>query len=144
LVNEFCRDYELAKNSKLGIPLGKQSLGIQLPEYIEARRSGFSLEIQKASVTSLANVFNGGSCVGFDDYLVNLERSSLASSISTRFSEIGSKINSFSGTLEQEMENNTTELDNLYLLFQGQVVSLKTDMSSAFGVLITYQDNDGD
>lgn len=144
LVNEFCRDYELAKNSKLGIPLGKQSLGIQLPEYIEARRSGFSLEIQKASVTSLANVFNGGSGVGFDDYLVNLERSSLASSISTRFSEIGSKINSFSGTLEQEMENNTTELDNLYLLFQGQVVSLKTDMSSAFGVLITYQDNDGD
>lgn len=144
LVNEFCRDYELAKNSKLGIPIGKQSLGIQLPEYIEARRSGFSFEIQKASVTSLSNVYHGGSGVGFDDYLVSLERSTLATSISTRFSEIVSKINSFSGTLEEEMTNNVSELDNLYILYQGQVVSIKTDMSSAFGVLITYQDNDGD
>lgn len=144
LVNEFCRDYELAKNSKLGIPLGKQSLGIQLPEYIEARRSGFSFDIQKASVTSLANVFHGGSGVGFDDYLIQLERSTLASGISTRFSDIRTKIESFSGTLEQEMSNNINELDNLYVLYQSQVVSIKTDMSSAFGVLITYQDNDGD
>ena len=144
LVNEFCRDYELAKNSKLGIPLGKQSLGIQLPDYIEARLSGFSFEIQKASVISLTNVYQGASGVGFDDYLISLERSSLASSISTRFSEIRSKIDSFNGTLEQEMATNTIELDNLYMLYQGHVVSLKTDMSSAFGVLITYQDNDGD
>lgn len=32
LVNEFNRDYELAKTAKLGIPIGKQSFGIQLPE----------------------------------------------------------------------------------------------------------------
>lgn len=144
LVNEFCRDYELAKNSKLGIPIGKQSLGIQLPEYIEARRSGFSFQIQKASVTALSNVYLGGSGVGFVDYLVHLERSTLASAISTRFNEIISKINSFSGSLEEEMNTNAVELDNLYSLFQSQVVSIKTDMSSAFGVLITYQDNDGD
>jgi predicted lipoprotein len=144
LVNEFCRDYELTKNSKLGIPLGKQSLGIQLPAYIEARLSGLSLEIQKASVVSLTNVYQGASGVGFDDYLISLERSSLAASISTRFSEIRSKIDSFNGTLEQEMSTNTVELDNLYMLYQGQVISIKTDMSSAFGVLITYQDNDGD
>ena len=41
LINEFNKDYELSKNAKLGIPLGKQSLGIQLPEYIEARYSGY-------------------------------------------------------------------------------------------------------
>ena len=51
---------------------------------------------------------------------------------------------SINGTLEQEMSTNTVELDNLYMLYQGQVISIKTDMSSAFGVLITYQDNDGD
>lgn len=144
LVNEFCRDYELAKNSKVGIPLGKQSLGIQLPEYIEARHSGISLELLRASISSLSNVYNGGSGVGFDDYLVSLERSTLASSIASRFSSITTKIDTFSGTLEQEMTTNTVGLDDLYNLLQGQVVSLKTDMSSAFGVLITYQDNDGD
>lgn len=144
LVNEFCRDYELAKNSKVGIPLGKQSLGIQLPEYIEARHSGISLELLRANILSLSNVYNGGNGLGFDDYLVSLERSTLASSISLRFSSIVTKIDTFSGTLEQEMATNTVGLDDLYNLLQGQVVSLKTDMSSAFGVLITYQDNDGD
>ena len=144
LVNEFCRDYELAKNSKLGVPIGKQSLGIQLPEYVEARNAGFSLELLRANVLSLSNVYSGGSGVGFDDYLMNLERSTLASSIASRFSEILAKIDTFSGTLEQEMGSNTVGLDDLYNLFQGLVVSLKTDMSSAFGVLITYQENDGD
>lgn len=144
LVNEFCRDYELVKNSKLGIPIGKQSLGIQLPEYIEARNSGFSLELLKASIVGLTNVYHGSNGVGFDDYLVSLERSILASSISSRFSSIVTKIDSFSGSLEQEMSTNTIGLDDLYSLLQGQVVSIKTDMSSAFGVLITYQDNDGD
>lgn len=144
LINEFCRDYELAKNSKLGIPLGKQSLGIQLPEYLEARNSRISFELLRANISSLSNIYNGASGVGFDDYLVSLERSSLASSISSRFSSITTKIDSFSGTLEQEMGLNTVNLDDLYNLLQGQVVLIKTDMSSAFGVLITYQDNDGD
>jgi len=39
---------------------------------------------------------------------------------------------------------NPQSLDNLYVKMQNLVVSIKTDMSSAFGVLITYQDNDGD
>jgi len=144
LINEFCRDYELAKNAKVGIPIGKQSLGIQLPEYIEVRRAGFSFELLKTSISALSNVYSGGSGVGFDDYLVSLERSTLASNISSRFSSITNKVNSFSGTLEQEMATNTVGLDDLYNLLQGQVVNIKTDMSSAFGVLITYQDNDGD
>ena len=49
-VNEFNRDYELAKNAKVGIPIGKQSLDIALPEYIEARYSGISLDLLEASV----------------------------------------------------------------------------------------------
>ena len=150
LVNEYTRDYELAKNAKLGIPLGKQSLGIQLPEYIEARRSGFSLELLRKSMVSLKAVFNGNSFdggtagIGFDDYLAQLEKGSLSSTINTRFSQILAKIDSFSGTLEQEMATSVSDLDELYNLVQGQVVNIKTDMASAFGVLITYQDNDGD
>jgi predicted lipoprotein len=150
LVNEYTRDYELAKNAKLGIPIGKQSLGIQLPEYIEARRSGFSFELLRKSMVSLTAVFNGNSFdggnggIGFDDYLTQLERSTLSSTINTRFSQILTKIDTFSGTLEQEMATSVSELDELYNLIQGQVVNIKTDMASAFGVLITYQDNDGD
>jgi hypothetical protein len=42
------------------------------------------------------------------------------------------------------MTNNVNDLDELYNLIAGNVVYLKTDMTSAFGVLITYQDSDGD
>ncbi len=150
LVNEFNRDYELAKNAKLGIPIGKQSLGIQLSEYIEARYSGISLELLDNNIRYLDNLYKGNSFnsglngVGFDDYLKHLERSSLDGTIRGNFASIRSSIGAFNGTLEEEMNTNTTGLDALYTQMHGQVVSLKTDMTSAFGVLITYQDNDGD
>jgi len=150
LVNEFNRDFELAKTAKVGIPLGKQSLGIQLPEYIEARYSGFSLEVLAESVRALQNLYNGigfnsgTNGQGFDDYLIHLEKSALDGTIDTGFTAIMNKTNSFSNTFEQEMAVNVPELDELYSLLQGHVVHIKTDMTSSFGVLITYQDNDGD
>lgn len=150
LVNEYNRDYELAKTAKLGIPIGKQSLGIQMPDYIEARNSGMSLEILRQSVLALKHYYNGNTFatgndgVGFDDYLIQLERGDLNQTINTRFAEILTKIDSFSGSMEDEMSANPQGLDELYTLMQGLVVFLKTDMTSAFGVLITYQDNDGD
>lgn len=150
LINEFNRDYELAKNAKLGIPLGKQSLGIELPEYIEVPYSGYSFDLLRQSIVSLQGLYNGdnnstsGSGVGFHEYLIHLERSGLANDINARFNSIISKIDSFQNSLEVEMGLNGAELDILYNLVQGQVVNLKTDMTSAFGVLITYQDNDGD
>ncbi len=144
LVNEFNKSYEICKNAKLGIPIGKQSLGIQRPEYLEARKSAISLELLRQSIVSLKNLFNGGSGVGFDDYLNALERQSLVTSINAQFSAIIAHIDGISGTLEQEMNGNPANLDALYTKMQGLVVSIKTDMASAFGVLITYQDNDGD
>ncbi len=150
LINEFNRDYELAKNAKVGIPIGKQSLEIQLPEYIEARQSGFSFELLRESVHQIYLLYfgcdfnTGAAGLGFDDYLNQLDRTDLSATIGTNFQNILNKIDSFSGTLEEEMATNVSGLDELYNLLQGQVVYLKTDMTSAFGVLITYQDNDGD
>lgn len=143
-VNEFNRDYELAKNAKVGIPIGKQSLDIPLPEYVEARYSGISFDLLRASIVALRDAYTGGTGVGFDDYLLHLDRGSLNSTINTNFTTILSEIDSFNGTLSDNIDNNWSELNDLYTLLQGQVVNLKTDMTSAFGVLITYQDNDGD
>ncbi|MDG0972661.1 MAG: imelysin family protein [Crocinitomicaceae bacterium] len=149
-VNEFNRDFELAKNAKIGVPFGKQSLGIQLPEYIEARYSGISLDLLEESIRALQKVYNGVGFTtgadgpGFDDYLIHLEKSNLDSTIDMGFNGIINKTNSFTNTLEQEMAVSVPELDVLYSLLQGHVVHIKTDMTSSFGVLITYQDNDGD
>lgn len=150
LVNEFNRDYELAKTAKLGIPIGKQSLGIQMPEYLEARNSSFSFDLLRQNILALQQYYKGdaiaigNSGVGFDDYLIHLDRQELNETIRTNFIAILAKIDSFSGSMESNMSTNAQDLDELYTLMQGQVISLKTDMTSAFGVLITYQDNDGD
>lgn len=149
LVNAFCKDFELAKNAKLGIPIGKQSLGIQRPDYLEARNSGFSTALLKESFKALRSVylgngFDGSTGKGFDDYLIALEKSSLAQTIDDRFASIIAQPDSWSGTLENAMQANPATLNAYYDYIQGTVVNLKADMASAFGILITYQDNDGD
>jgi predicted lipoprotein len=149
-INEFNRDYELAKNAKVGIPLGKQSLGIQQPEFIEARYSGISFELLEESIAALQKVYKGNSFendeegIGCDDYLIHLDRSTLANTIDGNFTDIKNKVAGFDETFESAMFNNSQECDELYLMLQQHTVNIKTDMTSAFGVLITYQDNDGD
>lgn len=144
MVNAFIKNYEDVKWSKLGIPLGKQTLDIQQPQYIESRYSKFSFELFLKNIETLSLVFKGGEGVGFDDYLIALDRSDLSNSIVTTFNQIEVKIKSFTTDFESALSSQTSELDELYTLIQNFTVSLKTDMTSAFGVLITYQDNDGD
>lgn len=143
-INEFNKEYELCKNAKLGIPIGKQSLGIAQPNYIEAKYSGISLTLLKANVQALHTIFKGGTGIGCDDYLIHLEKNALVNTINDRFLQIDSQINALTGSLESNISTNPVALDQLYTTMQGLVVSIKTDMSSNFGVLITYQDNDGD
>lgn len=148
LVNSFNQDYELVKNAKVGIPLGEQSLGIKRPEYIEARYSGISLELVKANIDGLANVFNGGSGQGLDDYLNYLDKKTgdvlLSTDIVNQLNAISAKTTTFSNTLEYNILNNDAPVKDLYALLQGLVAEIKTDMPSAFGVFITYNDTDGD
>ena len=149
LVNEFSLDYELIKNAKVGTPLGVYSLGVTLPGYIEARYSGISLQLIEESVKASQRLFNGNKLdgttgIGFDDYLVALEKSALANAINTKYAEIIAAENALSGTLEENLVSNIGGVQALHLKLSEMVVMIKTDMPSSFGVLITYQDNDGD
>jgi hypothetical protein len=152
LVNEFNRDYELAKTAKIGIPIGKANLGLSNPEYVEARYSGISFELLVESIKALKATYNGKGLIkgsnglGFSDYLLNLEKSNLDDIINQKFDVIQSNAEGFTMTLEEAINDPgmQNQLDELYLHLQQQVVNIKTDMTAAFGVLITYQDNDGD
>lgn len=149
LVNAFCKDFEQIKTAKIGIPIGKQSLGILRPEYIEARYSGISTELIIENMKALKAVFmgqgiDGSNGKGFDDYLTTLEKSSLSSTIQTRFDELIARPQIWSSSFENMMNSNFLTVDDYYNYIAQSVVYLKTDMSSAFGILITYQDNDGD
>lgn len=151
LVNNFCKDFELCKTTKLGFPLGNHTLGIQQPNYLEARRSGIGKQLLIENIRASRAIFNGESIsgangVGFDDYLNALgsDKASLASTIQSRYNYMVDVPGAWSGTLEQLMSTSPATLTDFYNYQQASVVNLKTDMASAFGVLITYQDTDGD
>jgi len=149
LINAFNMEYELAKNAKLGITIGKQSLGIAQPQYAEAPYSGKSLLLLEENLKFIKAVFQGINTAGsdgkgFDDYLVSLDKQSLRDEILNEINGALSDFDNLSDNLVVEIENQTSALDDLYTKLQNLVVHFKTDMTSAFGVLITYQDNDGD
>lgn len=148
MVNEFNKDFELVKNAKISIPLGEKSLGIKRPDYVEARYSGIGFDLISSNLAGIKTCFQGGAGLGFDDYLNTLNKKVgeqlLSANIIAQFDAGISKSNSFSNTLEYAIMNNDAEVKVLYDLLQGIVPEIKTDMPSAFGVFITYNDTDGD
>ncbi|MBU2020062.1 MAG: imelysin family protein [Bacteroidetes bacterium] len=144
LVNEFNRDFELTKNAKVGIPMGKQSLGFALPDYFESRYKEFSKELFVVNMRTLRELFEGKNGIGFDNYLNHLEKGELTEKILSKFDAILNTANSINSSFPAATNDEPQKMEDLYLLLSQQVVNIKTDMTSSFGVLITYQDNDGD
>jgi predicted lipoprotein len=143
-LNEFLKNYELVKWVKVGIPLGKQTLDIQKPEYIEGRNAKLTFRLLKSNLQALKDIYEGGSSIGLDDYLIALNKKSLAESISSSFQSMILDVESYSTDFESMLTSDTDKLNALYTKIQNLVVSLKSDMIPSFGVLITYSDNDGD
>lgn len=151
LVNNFCKDFELCKTTKIGFPIGNHTLGIQQPNYLEARRSGIGRILLIENIKASRAIFYGldlsgnTNGIGFDDYLNALEdKASLSTTIASRFDYMYLTPQSWTETLEQLMISSPGTLENFYAYQQSSVINMKTDMASAFGVLITYQDTDGD
>lgn len=153
LVNEINKDFELIKNAEVGIPLGKQTLDITRPTYVQAYYSGYAEELLISHVDGLYNLFNGigngNNGVGFDDYLIALDAkdgngNDLAGSINSQFDEIKSLAGAIQNTYDVAVDQENSAMNSLYTSIQKSVVYLKTDLPSSIGVSITYQDNDGD
>ncbi len=148
LINSFIKDYEITKSTKLGIPLGKATLNVAKPLDFEAKWSGHSKILLQLSVAASSNLFHGigtgGDGSGFDDYLIAIDRSDLETSIHNQYAYLISEIGTWNDNLSQRLNADRPSLDSYYNYMSALVVNLKTDMPSAFGVVITYQDNDGD
>ena len=153
LVNQLNWEYELLKNAKLGIPLGKKTLGTPLPESVEAYYSGMSSELARLGFQNLENVYfgkdkSGNNGTGLDDYLVSLNarrgETTLAEAIAGQLQMAKNKLAALNDPLASAIRTNPTPANEAYAEIQRGVVLLKSDLPSQLGVLITYQDNDGD
>lgn len=153
LVNDLNFDYENLKNFRIGIPLGKQTLDIPLPEKVEVLYGKYSSELSREFIRAIENFYlgrsrSGNDGQGLDDYLsfinANYNGGYLNDAIKLRLSEVKTALDNMPNDLGDAVVNNTTPVNDAYLKITQALVLLKTDMPSALGILITYQDNDGD
>ena len=157
MINALCLHYEFyVRRGKVGLPLGVFNGFTQqeLPHLVECYFSGKSLQNLNRSVYSINKFIIGagyGSSdngLGLDDYMnfVNAESNSyqLSNIIDNQFTNILEKVNNLPGTLGNDIIFNKPMVQETYQELQKLVPLIKVDMTSALGVLITYQDNDGD
>ncbi|PWJ39379.1 imelysin family protein [Sediminitomix flava] len=154
LINEFNKSYERSKNQRLGYPMGKNSLaGIVTPKTLEGYYSKQSLRLLKANVTAVENLFKGQygetNGLGLDDYLTSYTEAGiidkdLSKEILAQFELIHSKLDALADPLADQLEAEDSKLEELYVAMKDMTFMIKSEMSTALGVSITYQDSDGD
>jgi len=148
LINQINFEFELLKNARIGIPMGKKTLGETQVLKLEAYYADRSKSMSLANLQGIQEAFSGGSGQGFDDYLDALGakrgNENLSTAILNGFSEVRSALESTDESYRNIIENNVSALETSYSAIEQLVVLLKTDLPSQLGVQITYQDNDGD
>ncbi len=149
LVNQFNYDFETLKNFKFKIPLGKFDGGVIQPHKLEGYYSGTSAQLAYEQAQALLNVFEGGTGTGFDDYLAELNyrpegEIALETDIEQQLSDIISALRQLPDPLSETLVTDKARVDQIHDQMQLLVPLIKREMTSAFGVKISYQDNDGD
>jgi predicted lipoprotein len=152
VVNQMAQDIDILKQYKIAIPLGLTGGGIQANQ-LEAFYSGISAQLIVAQLQSLQNIYLGKSVqgvngLGLDDYLVKINAQyhghSLNDTIQSQFNVAIAKMQAVNDPLSTTIQTNTAALTAGYTEVQKLLVLLKSDMTSAMGILITFEDNDGD
>ncbi len=157
IVNELTYHYEaFVRKGKIGIPAGVFNGFSQqpMPDHVEALYYQQSLPFAVRSMQAIYNYFNGIHYTnatdgeGLADYLNHVGATSsgdpLTATINDQINIVISYLNTLNDPLSNEVTGNTQVVLNTYQQMQILVAYFKVDMTAALGVLITYQDSDGD
>ena len=157
IINGLCFYHETyMRKGKFGLPLGVFNGFSQqeMPELVECYYYGQSLPFAIRAYESMKKYINGTSyigstnSVGLDDYMdfvgATQNSTTLSSVISNQIDLIVDNLNLLNDPLSNEIMNSKPAISECYSKMQQLVPYTKVDMTSALGVLITYQDNDGD
>ena len=151
VVNSLNLDFEkFIRDGKVGIPLGIRSLGNPLPGHVEAPYSGNSKALLTAGLEGLLQLIEGneGSSYSLSTYMnhVGAQHSGteLSGVIRSHINDLINQVDAIDRPLEAWLVEEAGAADQLYTDLQQLVVYLKVDMTSSLGILISYQDTDGD
>ena len=157
LLNAIVQHYETyVRKGKIGLPAGVFNGFSQLPmpEHVEAYYYGQSLPFVYRSLNALQKILKGEAYEtttngeGLDDYL-NFVQAQTAGQplelvIDNQINTIKTQLDAINDPLSNEVVSNNAGVQNVYQPMQQLVPQLKIEVTDALGVMITYQDTDGD
>lgn len=143
------------RDGKLGIPNGNRNFtGTTLPNHIEALYDGSSsIDLALENLVAIESFYlgitaDGANGIGLDDYLISLgaeyNEGSLNDAVKSQFTLCIEKIKAIPRPLKENLISNKARVDEAVKELQRLIILFKADIPSATGVLISYQDNDGD
>jgi len=156
MLNAFNKSYEsYIRSAKLGLPAGALTLSqTPLPTHVECYYEGNSnIDFLQAGLSACYSFFTGSgfggnASVGLDDYLDHLSANAnglmLTTAVYNKYRDSYDATQAMSEPFSNYVVNNQTEALYAFGQFQQLTVLWKVDMMSSLGVLVTYQDNDGD
>lgn len=151
LTNAWNQHYERNfRDGKIGIPVGIRSLGLPMPEKAEAFYSGISTDLAIANLNAMEQMYlgigkDGINRASFDDYLISAGAAELDGRIKAQFAAAKAGLEFINnGLLSDQIINNQSGVEAAYFELQKLILLIKVELPSRLGILITYQDNDGD
>ena len=157
MINGLSLHFEgFVRKGKIGIPLGVFN-GISqqtMPGHVEGFYSGHSVDLAVQSMQSIKEYLTGKTFSsntngeGLSDYLdfVKAENNdqNLSVIINEKIDLILTNLTVLSPTVNDAISNNNAAVHTVYQSMQQLVPLIKVEMTSNLGVLISYQDSDGD
>ena len=153
LTNALVRQTEQLKNTDLGLPLGDLNAGVVVPTAVPHYPSALSLAFIGAELGALEALYAGSRAgatpaPGPDDLLDHLGAGTngqrLSQRITAQFAACRQKLAAIAAPLDVALVQNPAAVRDLYHETKQLTVLLKADMVSQLGVLLTFNDNDGD
>jgi predicted lipoprotein len=145
IVNMLAYEMDMMKGPRIGWPFGKQSNGIVFASKSEGYFAQIGSQLARANIRSLKNAYLGGSgSKGISAYLVSLKKESLNADVLAQFDIVTDKLDQVPDPLSASFTSDAGKVEDAYKEIQKLLTLLKTDVSSALGVQISFMDNDGD
>lgn len=151
MVNAFVMDFDVTlQNYKIGIPIGIYGPNTlpKAPEKVEAYYSGLSSQLLEAQVKAFQQIYLGAAGGGLDDKVAATTAQSngqpLNDAIKAQWAVLLTKIQALPDPLATGVQNNDPAINAAYTEVRKMTVLLKVDLSSALGIKISFQDDDGD
>lgn len=151
LLNAFVLDFDVnLQNYKIGIPIGLYGPSVlpKSPTKVEAYFSGMSSELLLAQVQACQHIYTSGSPNALADKVAatNAQKGggSLNDAIKNQWTTLVTKMQALPNPLSTGVENEDPVINDAFTEVRKMTVMLKVDMSSALGIKISFQDDDGD